>query len=189
MSLSLSNRMTDSSINNNIRTFSEDLKNGAKSVCTGLAAVILIVAHPIIGPLGSIACLFAAFYHGLALNYHWRQSCKKNENGKLIRGTAILNETLKNPYKNKNPQYTQKDLPRLEHESKRLHHENAAKMMLKWARGLAKCTIPVVGPLWALATEIETNGSIEMGCTGCNAHWDHETPEEKLQRHISLLRG
>lgn len=127
--------------------------------------------------------------HGLALNYHWRHSREKDENGDFIDGTALINQYSKNPYSNKNPGYTEKDLPRLEHEEKRLYHENEALECLKWARGLAKCTIPVVGPIWALFTESYAGGSMAMGCDGCMNHWDHETPEEKLQHHISLLKG
>lgn len=59
---------------------------------------------------------------------------------------------------------------------------------LKWARGLAKCIIPWIGAIWALATEIQTGGSIQIGCDGCLQHDDHWSPEEALYFHIKKIQ-
>lgn len=172
---------------NNFQTFKKGVKQTVNAMIMTLAAIIFAVAHSIVGPLGAIACLFGAAYHGVALNYHWNHTRKKDANGGFIKGTALINLPNENPYANKNPGYTKNDLSRLKHEQKRLNHENQAIELLKWSRGLAKCIIPVVGPIWALLSEINMGGSIPLGCQGCGDHFEHETPEQRLQSHIAKL--
>jgi hypothetical protein len=174
-------------VNNNFQNFIEGAKKVGKVVGYVLAAVVFAVAHPIIGPLGSLGCLFAAAYHGLALNYHWHHSREKDGNGNFIVGTMLINQSLKDPYSNINPGYTKKDLPRLYHEKERLYHENAARDNLKWARGLAKCTIPIVGLFWALISESNTGGCVDIGYDRFKDDWHDKTREQKLKHHIHYL--
>lgn len=176
---------TQNNKTNNFQNFIDGTKKVGETVGGVLTAVIFAVAHPIIGPLGSLGCLFSAAYHGLALNYHWRHTREKDESGNYIDGTSLINQATKNPYSNSNPGYTQKDLPRLEHEKERLYHQNAAADSLKWARGLAKCTIPIVGPFWALISELSAGGSVAM----CDEEQQRMTGEQKLELHISNLKN
>lgn len=171
-----------------LEKFKMGLKKAGQVALGALAFIVVAVAHPILGPIGSLGCLFSAAYHGLAMNYHWRHSREKDEQGKYIAGTALINQSLKDPYSNKNPGYTKKDLPRLEHEKQRLFHQRGAEESLKWARGLAKASIPIAGPFWAFLTEMDSGGSAPIGCDGCGDHFDHETLESRLAQHLNKLK-
>lgn len=164
-------------------------KNMGIFVGTAAAIAVFAVAHPIIGPLGSLGSLCSAAYHGVLLNYHWRHSREKDENGNLIPGTELNHQGAKSEknYTNPNAKFNGDDLARLQNEVQRLYHLKAAGESLKWARGLAKCTIPIIGLVWAVFSEINAGGSIAMECEGCNSHWDHLTPEEMLKMHINKL--
>ena len=170
---------------------SETIKD-ALSVAVGvLAAVVFAVAHPIIGPVGSLACLLTAAYHGVLLNYHWRHSREKDDKGNLIPGTELNQLETKNEknYMNRDAQFKSSDLIRLQNEVQRLYHLKEAEDSLKWARGLAKCAIPVAGPIWAFFSELRMGGSMEINCCGCRDDWHHLTPEEMLERQIAQLKS
>lgn len=173
---------------NCLETCGKALKNAGTFAGGVILTAVFVVAHPIIGPLGSIGFLFKAAYHGVLLNYHWRHSRENNEKGNLIPGTELNQMGAGNEknYMNKHAKFNSHDLSRLQHEVQRLYHLKAAEDSLKWSRGLAKCIIPILGPIWALSSEINTGGSIEFRCC-CIDDWHHLTPEEMLEKHISKL--
>lgn len=143
------------------------------------AGVVVAIAGPIIGPLGSLGSLFSAAYHGICLNYHWRHTAEKDDDGNLISGTELNQISWKNLEK--------KDRDGLEHESKRLDHEEKLESSLKFARGFAKCTIPVIGLIWAFYTETNTGGSVPIVCKCCKDQYFHEQ-RESLNNYIKRLR-
>lgn len=73
-------------------------------------------------------------------------------------------------------------MPRLKHEKERLYHQNAAKNNLELARCMAKCTIPIAGPIWALLTEMKPMGMSEGAV-------DDESPEDVIDHLISNLQN
>lgn len=134
----------------------ERLKQVGKFIGGTIAALVIAVAHPILGPLGAIACLFGAAYHGILLNYHWKHTRAEDRNKKLIPGTDIASACRGIE------SYQSKDLPRLEHELQRLNSLEELKSSLKWARGFAKGTLPIIGPVWAFFSEIQQDGSVPV---------------------------
>ena len=174
--------------NSSMSSTVETIKTSALYFGGAVAALVFMVAHPIIGPLGSLGCLFAAAYHGILLNYHWRHTREKDKDGNLIDGTDLLHQEAAKDYTKQDAKFEQSDLTRLEHEVQRCYHEQALFESLKWARGLAKCTIPVVGPIWAFKTEVEAGGAIEEMGYGCNDDWDHITREDMLKIYIGKLK-
>lgn len=185
------------SYNNFISPFINQAHKVCKVAVIALALVVFAIAHPIIGPLGSLGFLLSAAYHGIALNYHYRHSSEKDKDGKVISGTELTNQPLKNPYLNENPGYTKEDLHRLEHESQRLYHNEVALDNLKWAGLLARCTIPIVGPLWAWISktlmdideaESDPDYWYRMSPHSRDWSWEDLTSEEQLRHHISNLK-
>ncbi|MBA3238676.1 MAG: hypothetical protein H0T62_10075 [Parachlamydiaceae bacterium] len=150
-----------------------------------IAAAVFAVAHPIIGPLGSLGCLIKAAYDGLLLNYHWRHSGQKDEKGELIPGTEV---NIGRSYRDPDTAFKPSDLERLQHEVERVYYLKSVQSDLQWARGLFKCTIPVAGPIWAFLSEMNTGGSIDMTCSCC-AGGAHISDEEWLAYQIDKLEG
>jgi hypothetical protein len=159
----------------------------AGAVAFGIAAIIFGVAHPIIGPLGALGCLIKAAYDGILLNYHWRHSREKDVNGELIEGTEF--NMSRTNFRDRNSVFKESDLERLQHEVDRLYYLNAVTDDLRWARGLAKCTIPILGLLWVFTTEASSTGSLaSVGCQCCPGG-GHITDEEWLEFQIAKLEG
>ncbi|MDF2549224.1 MAG: hypothetical protein K0S07_291 [Chlamydiales bacterium] len=157
-------------------------------ILLAIGFAVAAVALSVIGPLGSLGCLFAAAYHGCSLNYHSRHSREKDSQGHFIQGTELNGATdVKKDYMCKTAQFTQQDLPRLKHELQRLRHQDAMFSYLKWARGLAKCAIPVAGTIWAIKSEVDGAGGSAEGCRCCPDELDHESPEGYLIRYIRNL--
>ncbi len=175
------------------------LKNTGIYAGLAIAAVIFVVVHPIIGLLGSIGSLFAAAYHGISLNYHWRHTREKDENGKLIPGTQLVqiagNEDVECNYNVKKGEFKASDIERLEHEKQRIYHVEQLNSSLKYARGLAKLTIPIIGLIWAGFTEMGAGGSMpESDCDDCmgsgkGKHWPHMSDKEKIEHHLNILKN
>ncbi len=155
-----------------------------------IAFVVFVIAHPIIGPLGSIGCLFKAAYHGIALNHHWRHTQARDAQGRRIPGTELNNPNSDKNYLNRKTKFKMSDLRRLQHEDKRLYHLAAAVSSLRYARGLAKCTIPIIGPFWAISTELDIGGSEEMQGYDSDDDCDGMTQEQRVLRsHIQKLKN
>lgn len=169
------------------------LKNTGIYAGLTIAAVIFVVVHPIIGAFGSIGSLFAAAYHGISINYHWRHSREKDKNGELIPNTQLLqlsgNNEVKCNYSLKKGEFQTSDIERLEHEKQRIYHVEQLNSSLKFARGLAKIIIPFIGLIWAGFTEIGAGGSMmnDCNCTG-NDHWGHLSDKEKVDHHLNILK-
>lgn len=126
---------------------------GAISVIGGVsAALVCLVALPIIGTAGSLGFLLSAGYHKAAESSQKRQTCRKDENGKFIKGTELINQSNAH-YQPLDGFYKINDLPRLKHEKQRLYHQKISKSSLKGAKELAKLIIPVIGPLWVFCTQ------------------------------------
>ncbi len=184
MTLPIQNNSADQNVS------SDHIVRDAFKVCGKMAmgAVVLavaLVAHPIIGPLGSLGSLFKAAYHGIKMKYHLRHTRMIDLDGKLLTGTELNKHRDGDDYLKNHQKFTVlRDLNRLNHELKRLYHLKAARSSLKWARGFAKSAVPVVGPFWAFFTELANEDSKPLGCMGCSDHWDHMTPEAKLRDYI-----
>lgn len=142
-----------------------------------VAGVVGFAASPIIGVVGAPFQLLKALYHYLQRNKH--QDLAKNESGNAFNPQAS--------YMQKNALLGVKDLTGLQHELAGIKEEKSMYEALKWARGLAKCILPYIGAIWALCTEINTNGSIALGCEGCGRHDDHWSKEDALRHHIQRL--
>jgi hypothetical protein len=157
------------------------LEDCVSTVTDVLSITICIVAHPIIGAAGSIGCLFAAAYHGVLSNHHWRHTREKDEKGNLIPGTELhLGGENKPIYMNKDATFKSSDLIRLQNEVKRVYHSKKAAKYLDWARGLGKYAVPLIGPIWALS-ELKLGASLEE-----DRSW-MTFPEERLGKHIAKL--
>ncbi len=163
------------------------IKEVGKVVGKIVVGAVILVAHPIIGPIGSIGCLFTAAYHGVLANYHWRHTHEKDDNGNLIPGTSIY----KTNYMFVDVKFNLEDLSRLQSEEQRVYHAKAAIESLKWARGLAIFSLPISGPIFAIFLEINSGGCLEKstGWYRCGQPCHEVTREEKLQEYITQIRN
>lgn len=173
-----------------VKTFAKAGSTAMTLASGAFVALIVAVAHPIIGPIASMSCLLTAGQHHLAVKHHWRHSHELDSQGKRIVGTALslLSKSHPKSYHNKVSQYTRADLLRLEHESKRLKNLEAKANNLKWARAFAKSSLPIIGPFWAFFSE-RNKRSKAKSCSGCKDHWDHQTPAQRLNIHIAKLKS
>lgn len=159
-----------------------------------MVAVVFAVVHPIFGLLGSIGCLLHTAYQVLCLNYHWRHTREKNEDGKLIPGTELTeafkdDNITRNNYTRKDGSFEAKDIERLEHEKQRIHHLDQIFSSLKFARGLAKLMIPFYGIYWAYSTELGgRNASISSRNNFKNEDWDYYSATDKIDHHLNILK-
>jgi hypothetical protein len=159
-----------------------------RSAAFMIALTVFAVAHPILGPLGSIACLFAAAYHRVCINYHLSRTREKDQKGNFIPGTEINKSKA---YTNKETNYTINDIFKLRHEKERLYHVAALDGCLLLARILAKCTIPIIGPIWALNSEtrsIDNRANYECSPDNINyCDWRFSNEQQQLSAHIYKL--
>ncbi len=153
----------------------------AETVGWGVAGVVFIAAHPVIGLLAQPILGIKAIVEGILLNYHWRHSMDE-------RGVALCNDCdgKGQPYyMNRNKEYKVEDLTRFEHEKERIEYRDKLFETLKLMRGLAKCIIPVIGLIWSFLTEINAGGSAEFGCYDDN---DYITDKQAVQEHIDKIK-
>lgn len=155
--------------------------NNAQMCCIGTAWVVgglaFVALSPVIGVIGSIACLITAKVHDVAAN----QFLEKTKDDK---GVAIKDRQ----YMSKDTKYTLIDKAYLENEQNRLTSLDERDSFLKFARGLAKCILSIPGVVWALFTEMGSNGSMPLGCQGCLSHEDHWGPKEALYHHLTQIK-
>lgn len=143
-----------------------------------IVAIIVFALAPVVGILAVPILGIKALYHTARLNYAWRQS--RNE-----QGVALAEQT--DLYMKRGLNLGATDLPRLYQERTRIEQRDTLFETLKWVRGMSKCIIPVVGIVWAIASEMQTGGSIEVGCSGCNEHWSHWSDKDAIEWHIQQL--
>lgn len=125
-----------------------------------LAPAVGLVAQPILGAMALVQS--GRYFH------YWEQT--KDENG-----VPISQDVNKN-YMKKINMITKDDLPRLESELKRLEELEVIAATGKWAKGLGKCIIPVVGVIWSAYSEI--------GCSGCGEQHAPWSEKEAVSWHI-----
>lgn len=146
-----------------------------------LAGAVFLVAHPIIGIIAQPFLAIEAFYHKYQANLHLQKTM--DEKGHYLKDLIGPNN-----YMSKETKFTANDLTRLENEKQRLCQNEDLLQTLRTMRGLAKCIIPVIGLIWAICTELQVNGSLQLGCRGCMQHEGHWTPKQALKWHIKTLK-
>lgn len=123
------------------------------------------------------------------INHHWRHSREKDANGEFIENTYVNQDLGLADFRNKDANFNSSDLERLQHELARVNHVKAVTEDLRWARGFAKYTIPVIGLIWVVGTEGGTNGSLASMACDCCVNGSHVSDERWLQYQIDKLSG
>jgi len=146
--------------------------------CIFILSILIIVLAPIVGlfavPIFGIKLLL----HKYLANYHYDRTINKE-------GVYLVNGSN---YMKTNAKFTQEDIPRIQHEIKRLYHVNSEISTRKWFQQMLRCIIPIGGLIWVILVEMNEYGSMELGCQGCENHWNHWTKEEALQYHLEKLK-
>lgn len=152
----------------------------AKDCCQGatwfFGGIVFVALSPIIGIVGSIVCLLKAKVNDVA-------AASFSERTEDAYGSTIKDRN----YMSRGSRFTLFDIEYLKNEQKRLNSLDERDCSLNWARGLAKCIIPIIGVVWIIFTEFNPNGSFPLECSGCMNHDNLWSPKEALKFHMQRI--
>lgn len=159
------------------------VNNVGQGIAIGLGGILAFAIAPVIGVLAQPILAIKAIAEGILLNYHWNKTRDKN-------GIALSNHMDEKKkefpsYMDLNKEFKAEDLTRLEHEKERIEYRDNLFGTLKAMRGLAKCIIPVVGLIWAVFTEVQLGGSVEIRS---DVDERYITDAQAIQIHIDKVK-
>ena len=137
-----------------------------------LILLIAVIAGLILAPIFGVLVIAGMIKH----NYYSKRT-------RDAKGVYLVEDMVKD-YMRSDVTFTSEDKSRLENELIRLNIVTYTDTYIKYFFQTVKLIIPIGGLIWAINTELEGNGSMELGCQGCMQHWTHWSPEEAVQYHL-----